>query len=95
MSSVGSFFSYVNDARSHEPEKMRSDHVRGQYVTYKCDIQSECGRINVKKKERYKDESRKVPERIVRITMDNSPPERKDTSKPHKEGATHEPLTLE
>jgi hypothetical protein len=75
-------------------KKVSSDHVRGQYVRYQCDVQSECGRIN-EDNERNKDESRKVPERIVRITMDNSPPEKKDTSRPHKEGATHEPLTLE
>ena len=48
-----------------------------------------------KENERNEDKSRKVPETTVRITMDNSPPERKDTSRPHKKGATHGPLTLE
>jgi hypothetical protein len=75
---------------------VKSDRVRGQYVRYQCDIQSECGRINNKKKECEKDdELRTVPKRIVRVTMGNSPKERVDTSRQHKKGATHEPLTLE
>jgi hypothetical protein len=69
-------------------EKVRSGHVREQYVRYQCDIQSVWGRIN-KKNERKKDESRKAPERIVRITMDNSPPEWTDTSRSHKKVASH------
>lgn len=63
---------------------MRSDRVRGQYVRYQYDIQSECGRIYEKKNEWNKDESRTVPERIVRIIMDSLPQERTDTSRPHR-----------
>ena len=34
MSSVGSFFSYVNDARSHEPEGMEINPVKSKAIRF-------------------------------------------------------------